>query len=66
MKNKRNVKILFLKSLFIYYVYNILPPCMPTCQKRAPDLITDDCESPCGSLELNSVSLEELPLPLNH
>ncbi|KAM7325511.1 hypothetical protein ACRRTK_015764 [Alexandromys fortis] len=28
-------------------------------QKRAPDLITDGCEPPCGCRELNSGPLEE-------
>ncbi|CAO2580696.1 hypothetical protein LEMLEM_LOCUS1572, partial [Lemmus lemmus] len=43
----------------IYYLYNILSVCMPAGQKRAPDLITDGCESPCGCWELNSGPLEE-------
>ena len=30
-----------------------------TGQKRAPDLITDGCEPPCGCWELNSGPLEE-------
>ena len=57
-----NVKILrisFLNYLFTYYVYNILSVCMPIGQKRAPDLITDGCEPPCGCWELNSGPLEE-------
>ena len=32
-----NPEDFFLCFLKIYYVYNILPACMPTCQKRAPD-----------------------------
>ncbi|CAO2635687.1 hypothetical protein LEMLEM_LOCUS23230 [Lemmus lemmus] len=28
-------------------------------QKRAPDLITDGCEPPCGCRELNSGPLED-------
>ena len=32
---------------------------MPEGQKRAPDLITDGCEPPCGCWELNSELLEE-------
>lgn len=40
--------------LFIYYAYRILPACIPTHQKRAPDLITDGCEALCVSWELNS------------
>ena len=47
------------KYLFIYYVYNILSVCMSAGQKRAPDLITDGCEPPCGYWELNSGPLEE-------
>ena len=34
---------------------NVLPP----CQKRASELITDDCNPPCGCWELNSGPLEE-------
>ncbi|XP_049984502.1 cytochrome b-c1 complex subunit 7-like [Alexandromys fortis] len=32
---------------------------MPAGQKRAPDLITNGCEPPCGCWELNSGPLEE-------
>ena len=32
---------------------------MPAHQKRAPDLITDGCEPPCGCWELNSGPLEK-------
>ncbi|CAO2643085.1 hypothetical protein LEMLEM_LOCUS26501 [Lemmus lemmus] len=32
---------------------------MSAGQKRAPDLITDGCEPPCGCRELNSGPLEE-------
>jgi hypothetical protein len=32
---------------------------MPVGQKRAPALITDGCESPCGYWELNSGLSEE-------
>ena len=42
-----SVLIYFYKR-FIYYVYSVLPACMPTGQKRAPDLIKDGCEPPCG------------------
>jgi len=31
-------------------------------QKRAPDLITDGCEPPCGCWELNSGPLEKQPV----
>ena len=37
----------------------MLLACLPTCQKRAPDLITDGCEPPCVCWELNSAPLEE-------
>ena len=30
---------------FIYYVYSVLPACMPAGQKRAPDLIIDGYET---------------------
>ena len=52
------------KKGFIYYVYNILPACMPAGQKRAPDLIIDGCEPPCGCWEMNSWPLEEQPVLL--
>ena len=45
--------------LFIYFVYSVLSACVPTGQKRAPDLITDGYESPCGCWELNSGPLGE-------
>ena len=54
----------FFLDLFIYYIYNILPPCIPECQKRVPDLITDGCEPPCRCWELNSGPLEEQPVLL--
>ena len=41
--------------LFVYDVYSILS----AGQKRAPGLITDGCEPPCGRWELNSGPLEE-------
>ena len=37
---------------------------MSAGQKRAPDLITDGCEPPCGCRELNSGPLEEQAMPL--
>ena len=49
----------FKKDLFIYYVYSVLPACMSTRLKRAPDLITDGCEPPRGCWELNSGPPEE-------
>ena len=50
---------LSLSDVFIYYVYSVLPACLLAGQKRAPDLITDGCEPPCGCWELNSGPLEE-------
>ena len=46
---------MFFKDLLIYYVYNILPACMPARQSRAPDLSTDGCEPSCGCRDSNSV-----------
>ena len=40
-------------------MYTTLLPCMFICQKRAPDLIIDDCEPPYGCWELNSGPREE-------
>ena len=37
---------------------------MYTPQKRASDLITDGCEPPCGSWDLNSGPSEELSVLL--
>ena len=37
---------------------------MPSGQQRAPDLITDGCQPPCGCWELNSGPLEEQATPL--
>ena len=47
----------FLK-LFIYYIY-IHCSCLQKHQKRAPDLIMDGCEPPCGCWDLNSRPSEE-------
>ena len=46
------------KKRSIYGVYSALPACMTAEQKRAPDLIMDGCESPCGCWKLNSGTLE--------
>ena len=35
---------------------------MSAGQKRAPDLIMDGCEPPCGCWELNSGPQEEQPV----
>ncbi|XP_075811678.1 all-trans retinoic acid-induced differentiation factor isoform X1 [Microtus pennsylvanicus] len=43
---------------------SVLSACTPAHQKRAPDLITDGCEPPCGCWELNSGPLEEKPVLL--
>ena len=61
MSIEKSKNSFFIFFRFIYYVYNILPPCMPACQRRAPDLITGGCEPPCGCWELNSEPLEEQP-----
>ena len=52
-------------GLFTYCVYCILLTCMPSGQKRAPDLITDSCEPPCGCQKLNQ-DLQESTHPLSH
>jgi hypothetical protein len=52
------VKSNFLKDyLFIICTYTVAVFKHP--QKRASDLITDDCEPPCGGWDLNSGPLEE-------
>lgn len=40
-------------------MYSVLPAYMPAYQKRAPDLIIDGHEPPCGWWELNPGPLEE-------
>jgi hypothetical protein len=45
-----------------YYVYSVLPACMPAGQKRAPDVILDGYEPPCGCWEWNSGPMEEQPV----
>jgi hypothetical protein len=40
-------------------MYSVLPAYMPAYQKRAPDLIIDGHEPPCGWWELNSGPLKE-------
>jgi hypothetical protein len=62
-KTKLHSHLLF-KDLFVYHVYHSLPACITAYQKRAPDPITDDCESPCGCWKLNSEPLEEQPVLL--
>jgi hypothetical protein len=44
--------------LFVYLLYNVLPACMPACQPRAPDLIINGYEPPCGCWESNSGPLK--------
>jgi hypothetical protein len=39
-----------------------LSACSPACQKRASDPITDGCEPPYDTWELNSGPLEEQPV----
>ena len=47
-----NIKsyLFILKDLFIYYVYNVLPTCMPTHQKGRPVLIIYGCEPSCSDV----------------
>ena len=54
----------FSLSLFLSFLLKLYFSCTQTHQKRASDLITDDCESPCGCWELNSGPLEEQPVLL--
>jgi hypothetical protein len=42
-----------------------LSTCLPSCLKRASDLITDGCEPPCGCWELHLGPLEEQSVLLN-
>jgi len=55
-------KILLKKIYFIYYAYSILPAYKPAGQKRAPYLIIQASEPPCGSWESNSAPREEQPV----
>jgi hypothetical protein len=48
----------------MYYVYRLLQACMPSGQRRVPDLIIDGYEPPCCCWELNSGPLEEQPVLL--
>jgi hypothetical protein len=48
----------FLKNIYLFYVCEYIVSVFRH-QKRALDLITDGCEPPCGSWELNSEPLEE-------
>jgi hypothetical protein len=52
---------LSLKDLLIG---SVLLTCMPAHQRRAPDLVIDDCEPACGCWELSSGPLEEQPVLL--
>ena len=49
---------------FVYCVFSVMPACMPAGQKRAPDFITDGCESPSVGWKLNSGPMEEQPVHL--
>ena len=40
-------------KIFLFATYTVFPACMTAGQKRAPDLIIDSYEPPCGSWELN-------------
>lgn len=50
--------ILFFFKIYLFVIYKYCC-CLQTHQKRASDLITDGCESLCGSWDLNSGPLEE-------
>jgi hypothetical protein len=52
------VGILLFYLLFIYLCICTLSACIPACQKRALDPITDGCELLCGYWELNAGPLE--------
>ena len=39
-------------------MFSVLSACLPSGQKKVPDLITDSCESSYGCWELNSGPLE--------
>jgi hypothetical protein len=61
-RNEINLSLFrfFLIYLFLYILFIIIHcSCLQTHQKRASDLITDGCESPCGCWDLNSGPLEE-------
>jgi hypothetical protein len=48
----------FFKDLFIYFM-KVHCNCLETLQKRAPNLVMDGCEPPCGCWDLNSGPSEE-------
>jgi hypothetical protein len=55
----------FKKIYFIYFMHMCaLSTRTPSCQKRAPDPITDGCEPSCGCWDLSSGPLEEQPVLL--
>lgn len=35
-------------NIITYYVYSVLSAYIPTCKKRAPDLIINNYETLCG------------------
>ena len=51
---------------YYYCVYSILSACMPACQKRAPHLLTDGCEPPCGYWKLDSSEDHSSPASFLH
>jgi hypothetical protein len=51
-------KKFFFKDLFIYFM-KVHCNCLETLQKRAPNLVMDGCEPPCGCWDLNSGPSEE-------
>ena len=55
----KNANQLTYFKIYLLVMYNVLSACIPAHQMRAPDLITDGCEPPCGCRELNLGPLEE-------
>jgi predicted membrane protein len=55
----------FLRFIYLFIIY-VHCSCLQTLQKRASDLVTDDCEPPCGCWDLNSEPLEEQSGALTH
>lgn len=46
----------------LFIMCSVLPACTPTGHTRAPDLIIDGYEPPCGCWLFNSRPLKELPV----
>lgn len=43
----------FFQKICLRIMYSVQPACMPSDQKRAPEIITVGGELPCGFRELN-------------